>query len=577
MILQALHELYERLEGDPDYGIPPPGESVQKVSFRVVLSPSGKLFGIQDAREMVDGKARPRLVRVLGTEKPSGSGLNPCFLWDNPAYMLGFKPDDPKPERTRKSFKAFRDRHLAVEDQIGSMEFDAVCRFLESWDPDLAADHPVLQDVGTGFGVFQIQGEPAFVHEVPGIRDWWHRQSIGEGVEGQCLVTGRRAPLALTHPKIKGVRGAQSSGASVVSFNESAYESLGKQQSHNGPVSEAAAFRYTAALNALLRRRDRHVVSVGDATVAFWTDRPSEAERIVVAIAADGANAVEHAQDEGLREKIASFLRALRSGFEAYGDLERGAERTEFYVLGLSPNAARLSVRFFHRSNLRTLLERLHRHFADIQIVTERPSDASMPPLWLLLRQTGRESKDVPPGLAGPLLHAVLDGSRYPEGLYSAILRRIRADREVNYPRACMIKGYLTRNRNMEVSMSLDPSRTDAPYLLGRLFAALEKTQKDALRDVVSTVRDRFYSSASATPRSVLPRLLRTYQHHLAKLEGGHKVSREKLMQEILDPLTDFPAHLDLAGQGIFAIGYYHQTRDFYTARKKSKEEQEQA
>jgi CRISPR-associated protein Csd1 len=117
--------------------------------------------------------------------------------------------------------------------------------------------------------------------------------------------------------------------------------------------------------------------------------------------------------------------------------------------------------------------------------------------------------------------------------------------------------------------MALDSERPEAAYRLGRLFAALEKTQTDALgSSLTATVRDHFYSSASATPRSVFPRLLRTYQHHLAKLEAGRKVNREKLVQEILGPVVDFPAHLDLAGQGLFALGYYHQTQSFFTKRE---------
>jgi CRISPR-associated protein Csd1 len=198
----------------------------------------------------------------------------------------------------------------------------------------------------------------------------------------------------------------------------------------------------------------------------------------------------------------------------------------------------------------------------------KRPADPEFPPAWLLLQQTARETKNVPSILSGPLLHAIITGIRYPEGLYAAVMRRIRADSVVNYPRACLIKGYLNRNLNKEVSMSLDSSRADPAYRLGRLFATLEKTQQDALGgNLNKTIRDSFYSSASATPGSVFPRLLRTYQHHIAKLEGGRRVNREKLIQEILDPLGTFPTHLGLPDQGLFAIGYYHQTRDFYAKR----------
>lgn len=194
--------------------------------------------------------------------------------------------------------------------------------------------------------------------------------------------------------------------------------------------------------------------------------------------------------------------------------------------------------------------------------------DPEFPPTWMLLRQTARDADGIPPILAGPLMRAILSGSRYPDGLYSAVIRRIHADRDINYLRSCIIKGYLNRNHRREISMSLDTQRSDPAYRLGRLFAALEKTQGDALGNLNASIRDRFYSAASSTPRSVFPRLLRTYQHHLGKLEGGRKVFREKLVQEIVGPLVHFPAHLNLADQGLFAIGYYHQMQNFYQKKE---------
>jgi CRISPR-associated protein Csd1 len=267
------------------------------------------------------------------------------------------------------------------------------------------------------------------------------------------------------------------------------------------------------------------------------------------------------------------FLHALRRGKEAYGELEAEPERTRFYLLGLSPNAGRVAVRFFQSDTLGALLDNLRQHHRDIAIV-RRPAggklrgDPEFPSLRMLLDQTARSREDIPPLLGGPLLRAVLTGGVYPEALCAAVVRRIRANRQVDYPRACVLKGYLNRNLKMEVSMSLDTGRPDPAYRLGRLFAALEKTQKDALGESLNrTIRDSYYSSASATPRTVFPRLLRLYQHHLGKLDGGWRIVRERLVQEILAPLDGFPAHLGLADQGLFAIGYYHQTREFYTKR----------
>lgn len=574
MILESLNALYDRLEGDEDYLIAPPGWSVQKVTFRVVLAPDGRLSGIEDVRREVSGRLRPRFLSVPGAAKSSGSGLNPCFLWDNSQYMLGFKVDDPKPDRTAEAHAAFRERHLATEAEIDATSYSAVCRFLEGWDPGEASKFPALEDAtATGFGVFQILGEPHYVHSHPAVRAWWamHMDEADDASVGQCLVTGTRGPLARLHPKIKGVAGAQSAGGTIVGFNEEAYESYGKSQSYNAPVSIDVATRYVKALNAMLDgpMREKHRLTLGSTTVAFWTDRPSAAEDIFLRFLSEGSDIAtgEGSQDEGLRQKVAAFLEALRVGQEAFGALAPDHDK-RFYVLGLGPNAARISVRFFHEGTIAELLSALRAHHADIRIVRSRTGpagDPEFPPTWLLLRQTGRESKDIPPMLEGPLMRAILTGARYPDALFGAVMRRITADRRIDYVRASIIKGYLKRNLNEEASVSLDTNRLDPPYRLGRLFAALEKTQQDALGgNLNKTIRDAFYSSASATPGSVFPRLMRTYQHHLAKLEGGFRVNREKLVQEILDPLGSFPSHLNLPAQGLFAIGYYHQTRAFY-------------
>ena len=591
MILHSLDTLYDRLRNNPAYRVAPSGYSLQKVSFKVVLTPTGVLSAIQDARELADGTLRPKQVLVPGHTKSTGAGLNPCLLWDNSGYMLGYKADDKNPQRTRQSFSAFRKKHVALEAEIGASVFSALCRFLEGWDPAAAQEHPVLADAArTGFGVFQIQGEARYVHDDPSVSRWWdaQREAQSDGERGHCLVSGQERMLARLHPKIKGVAGAQSAGAAIVSFNDDAYESYGKSQSYNAPVSKDVSVRYVTALNALLDgpMRRKHRFTLGDTTVAFWTEQPTWTEDIFLPFVSKGSALLDDpaSQDEGVRQKLASFLKALREGREAYGAIENVPDQTSFFLLGLAPNAARIAIRFFHRGTLAELLDNLRRHHRDIRVAPQpaagkRSADPEFPPVRLLLRQAARDPKkgedwetprlEIPPILSGPLLRAIFTGSRYPDALYSAVIRRIGAGATVNYARACVITGILNRNLKKDVSMSLDLARTDPAYRLGRLFAALEKTQKDALGESLNkTIRDSFYSAASATPGSVFPRLLRTYQHHLAKLEGGHRVNREKLIQEILAPLGAFSAHLDLSGQGLFAIGYYHQTRDFYTKRE---------
>lgn len=584
MLFYSLHRAYDRFGTDPDYNIAPNGYSYQRITFKVVLTSKGQLFEIQDARVLIEGKLQPKPELVPGDAKPSGSGMNPCFLWDNSGYMLGFKAKDDtekEKERTRRSFSAFQDKHWELRDEIASPAFGAVCCFLKDWDPERAHDFPVLADAATtGFGVFQIQGETGYVHKDPAVRQWWDanpRNSVSQASQGQCLVTGKEAILARIHPKIKGVTGAHSTGATIAGYNEDAYESYGKKQSYNAPVSEEVAFRYVTTLNALLDgpMRFKHRMKLGDTTIAFWTERPTPTEDIFLKFITEGSAAIKDssAQDEGLRKKLYEFLRALREGRECYAEIEEAPGQTPFFMLGLAPNAARIAVRFFHCGTLAELLENVRQHHRDIGLVPQpaagrRPADPEFPSANFLLKQSARDPKGILPILSGPLLRAIITGVRYPEGLYSAVLRRVRVGDAVNYARASVIKGYLNRNLKKEVNMVLDPAKSDPAYRLGRLFAALEKTQKDALGEGLNkTIRDSYYGAASSIPGTIFPRLLRTYQHHLAKLEGGHRVNREKLIQDILAPLSAFPASLSLPDQGLFAIGYYHQTRDFYSKR----------
>ncbi|MBF0311275.1 MAG: type I-C CRISPR-associated protein Cas8c/Csd1 [Magnetococcales bacterium] len=596
MILQALHDLYDRLAMDPDYGLAEPGYSVQNVSFAVVLTPEGQLHGFSD--EQVDhlipgpkGKSKtlqkPRQLRLPGQAKPTGQGINPCFLWDNAKYMLGFDPKDEKPERTKLSFQEFRKKHLELEKEIADPAYSAVCRFLERWSPEEAATHDSLAKLGSGFGVFKIQGESGYVHEQAPIRQWWQgKQQLAREsatLRGRCLISGQEdLPLARVHePKIKGVRNAQSTGALLVSYNCDAFTSYGKEQSYNGPVSEAATFRYCTVLNVLLNgaMRNKHRIPLADDTVLFWTGKKTAAEEGIAFLFSGGEEEEkdpESVQDIARLTDVQIFFQALRQGSHALG--EDG--KTPLYVLGLSPNAGRISVRFWHQDTLGAFVDRLREHFEDLEIVGP-PQAREFPPAWMLLKETARDGKDVAPLLGGALMRAILNGTAYPDALAAAIIRRIRADRDdkqhpnrqINTLRAAILKAWLNRSPRFEgeLTVSLDSTRSDPAYRLGRLFAALEKTQEDALPGLNATIRDRYYGAVSATPGAVFPRLLRTYQHHLSKLNIGAKVMREKVVQEIMSGIEDIPSTLPLEEQGLFAIGYYHQRQDFFTRKDEEK------
>ncbi|MGF1633211.1 MAG: type I-C CRISPR-associated protein Cas8c/Csd1, partial [Phycisphaerae bacterium] len=546
MILSRLVQLYDRMAEDPEHGhaLARPGFSLQKVSFRVVLNPDGTLNQFASMLELDGKRTRPRDMLLPGQAKPSGSGINPCFLWDNAAYMLGYKPDDPKPDRTRETFAAFRQRHLDAEAEVNAPAYSAVCRFLESWQPEAAGGHEAqLKDVISHFGVFQIAGG-RFVHDDPAVLRYLagrHAPTDGtNGAIGTCSVTGEVGPIARLHePKIKGVRGAQSSGATLVSFNDPAYESFGNVQGANAGVGESATFKYCNALNHLLSRRDRHVL-LGDMTVVFWAERPDPLEDAAADLFADSpppdedALAALPAEDRLRAQQVQTLLNQLREG---YADREAVSDQgVRFYVLGLAPNASRVSVRFWHETSVEEMKRRLARHMRDVSLVGGRFDQA---PLMLrrIVQAAGRAETDArghlrrydedaaPPTLAGALAQAVLTGGPYPQLLLNHMLNRMKADGQVNHTRVAAVKGCLVRNHNLEVPVALNLERTDPAYVTGRLFALLEKIQSDSLGgELNATIKDRYFSAASATPALVFPRLIRLSQHHLAKLEGGPKV-----------------------------------------------------
>ena len=587
MILQSLYNLYDRLVQATEYEVPKFGYSSQKMSFCIVIRLDGSLHEFEDARYTNEkGKKITTPFLVPGDAKPPGSGINPGFLWDNQTYMLGREPEDKKSDFGNDRFEAFRDRHLELEDVIQSPRFSAVCRFLENWNPSTLADHPRLEEVGTGFGVFQILGEKDYVHNDPLVIHYWEKalSTLDSDNEGQCLITGDKTTIARLHPKIKGIAGAQAAGASLVSFNASAYESYGKEQSYNSPVSVEAAFKYGAALNSLLTgpMSKRHRLRVGDTTCVFWTEKPSIIEDCLASIFGMGSQAKEEVQDETQRERINRLLTAIRSG-EAYQEFENVQPDTPFFILGLAPNAARLSLRFFIQSSIASLLSKLQYHQRCMQMVKEfpvakgnRPPDPDFPAIWQILRETARVSDEIQPLLGGALLRSIIEGTPYPEGLYTTILRRIHLDRHMNYIRAATLKAILSRNRHIVMNPSLDKNHPSPAYHLGRLFAVLEQSQKQAHEfNLDRTIRESHFGSASATPASVFPRLLRLHVHHLRKLSPGSKKYFEDWAMEISQKFTSveespasYPTTLNLQEQGIFAIGYYHQMHEMRNKEK---------
>lgn len=575
MILKELNALYERLRKQ-GVDLPVIGNSLQKISYRVVIKSDGSFVRIEDAREEEVTKNKKKLqareMVVLGEAKPSGSGVNPCFLWDNPAYLLGCVAAK---DRAIEYFHESKKRHLSFESEINSPSYSAVCRFLEAWDPNRSEEHIPSSELYTGNGIFVLQGQSTPIHEDETIINWWinggserwsnYGKQKKETMNGMCLVSGETAKVAILHnPAIKGVANAQTSGAKLVSFNCKSFESYGKEQSANSPVSEKVAFSYCNALNYLLSRKSSRA-RIGDATTVFWTDAPAEKNDISEMLLC-GFIAPESldAQNEKLVQRVKHTLSDIAKGVMPSDMLNSD---TRFFILGLSPNATRLSVRFFCEGELSDFFDNMHSHYEALSL-KPRPKhdDPVLISPFMILRQTARDVDGIAPLLGGALMRAIIFKQPYPDAIATAILRRFKADGFVNYIRCAYLKAWLTRkSSNYQIKPMLDEENNQPGYVLGRLFALLQKTQTDAHPSLNRTIQDAFYSSASTTPGAVFPRLLKMYRHHITKLSPGSRINREKHIQHVMSKLIQFPVRLAVEQQGLFAIGFYHQNLDLYT------------
>lgn len=587
MILQALTAYYEQLLRQGK--IAAPGwDGHFKVSYELRLNDAGQLVDVVDLRvSETKGKKTvlaPRAMRVPA-RKSRTSGVVAQFLCDNPSYLLG-ADEKGNPERAVECFKACAKLHHAILDGVDSPAARALLAYFDSWDPAQAATHPLLAEQWkeiTGnanliFGYEAADHSHSFVNDDPAIQNAWqahYNDRSADSDMGQCLITGKYAPIERIHPLINGVPGAKSSGAALVSFNAPAFCSYGHEQGENAPVSEYAAFAYTTALNLLIADRN-HCKRVGDTTIVCWAESAEPAYQDAFSLFLFGA-----AEASGIEEAdVQAALRRLAAG-QTVPFLEKElAPDQHFYVLGLAPNAARLSVRFFLRDTFGTFARNLQKHADALEITRPAYDNRKTLSVWALAMETVNRKERSPspaPQLAGDLLRAVLTGGRYPATLLNGVTMRIRAEQDVTRGRAAILKAYYLRNSptdlNKEVfTVSLNET-TNVPYILGRLFSVLEAVQSDANPGINTTIKDRYFNSACATPALVFPTLLKLAQKHLQKLPDGKAVFYNKQITELaaLVPESGFPARLSLPEQGKFEIGYYHQTQKRF--EKKNKEE----
>ncbi len=513
-------------------------------------------------------------------------------MWDRAKYVFGVELEKNGKVLYPRTFEDFQERHCRLLGKVDDPGAQAMLRFVEHCTPQTPFAVPGYEDaLAGGFLVFRLEDERGFLHERPAIIQAWLKEyaALGSKTLGQCLVTGvDQVPIARVHPQMKGILGAQPAGASLIGFTIESFGSLGKKQGANAPVSEAAAFGYTTALNHMLRKGSTQKVQIGDAATVFWTERPCPVAEAMADILTWGFTDLEAEPSEKEQERLPPhsaallkdlrhFFAAVRKGRQPHSLADGG---NPFFILGLAPNAARIAIRFWHVSTVQTMAERIALHFSQLALVKNFDKEPDCPSLWALLKETAAQgdTKNIPPLLGGQLASAVFTGSRYPQSLFNLLMTRIRADKNINYLRAALLKAWLVRNRNKEIPVALDKNKTDTPYLLGRLFALYERAQELAIPQANATIKDRFYGAAAATPARVFVTLEKNCANHLAKLRKDEKTKGTShwlqiQLSEIIDVLTEFPSTLDTEDQAEFILGYYQQRKDLFTKHTPEQEE----
>jgi len=569
-VLQALDGYYARMAARGEAEAP--GFSREKIGFAIVLTPDGQPVDLLDLREAQGKRLIPRLLEVPAAVKRT-AGVLPNLLWDKTSYVLGRTAGEGR--RTAEEHAAFKAANLALLKEANDEGLVALRRFLETWTPERLDAAPFTPDILDTNVVFSLAGEQRYIHQREAARRLIDARAADDTPSAFCLVTGVQAPVRRLHPSIKGVEGAQSSGAALVSFNLDAFTSYGKSQGDNAPTSEAAAFRYGAALNRMLDRdsRNRLPRPLGDASVVFWADASVAVEEPGAQGAEDVFGwGVEPPEDSAEAAKVRTALELLAAG----QPVERDGGVTispgvRFHVLGLSPNAARLSVRFWLTDSLGVFAKRLNDHYRDIHIAPS-PWRTRAPSIQrLLVKTTALQEKfdNIPPLLAGEMARAVLSGAPYPRTLLVAALTRLRAGDDPGTGwHAAAIKACINRAHRFAhpktkepLSVSLDPDNPSAAYQLGRLFAVLESAQYAALGRVNASIADRYYGAASSTPARVFGALMRSAQNHISDAKRRSRgLWIEAKLTEIIGRLPpDLPTSLMAEDQGRFAVGYYHE------------------
>lgn len=565
MILQELARYYERKHSADDSDIAPPGTEKQVIPFIFVINREGQFIDIDDTRESAGIEKKGRSFLVPQAVKRAAN-IKANLLWDNIVYVLGI---DTK-GNVEKAVKRHESFLLRIQEVFSDPTIDegirAVTLFFANEQDKQVLKHPLWPEVfqSTGNVTFRLDGDVELICQRRTVFDKILDSAKVSDANSlrRCLISGELDEVAILHTAIKNVWGAQTAGANIVSFNLPSCTSFGKVQGDNAPIGKRSMFAYTTGLNDLLSKTSKQRMQVGDASTVFWSERPHQMESLLFDLFA------EVPKDDPARRT--NFVRKLFSAPET-GVLPFSDDETRFFVLGLAPNAARISIRFWQASTIKDIAGNLRQYFTDIAL--EHNGSVHYDSVFRLLASTALEhrAENIIPNMSGDFMNAILSGTAFPRTVLGAAIRRLRSGDEARHTIVSLLKGYIARldrvhkYSNEELKVSLDESNQNIAYRLGRLFAVLERAQELANPGINTTIRDRYYGGASASPVTVFAQLLRLKNHHIAKLDNkGHAVFLEKLIGQIVDGINDFPAHLSLGDQGRFAVGYYHQRQAFF-------------
>ena len=590
MILQSLVRCYDSLAAQGK--LERPGWSVVKVQWGLYLTADGQVESVEmlgTANEK--GKLIPRTMFLPTPAKRTSGHKAASFLCDNAKYLLGITNEpysgtgkDPLKD-AEICFRTSAKKHHALLDGISCPMAQAILRFFDTWQPEQAMQFPALSDhfdelcksSNLVFCMTDAFGVTTMSQDIPEIQAVWDEAANSSTEDnitrGRCLVTGELDTIARLHPAIKGITGAQPSGALLVSFNNNSFESYGREEAQglNAPIGNRAAFAYGEALNYMLRVKDYHSL-LGSTTLVYWAETAQSAY-------SDCFAAMLGTNNDMTQNTLDGIMKAIRLGQGLQWENVPLDSRTPFYILGLSPNASRLSVRFFLQGTFGDFAANLARHQERLNII--RPSYDTRETLsaYSLLKETANpNSRDkLPPShLVGDLLRAILGDTPYPVSLLTQTELRIHAEHSVSRGKAAILKAWLLKNGSNPqykevIDVQLNEQTNYAPYVLGRLFAVLESLQQKANPGINATIMDRYFNAACATPSIVFPTLLKLAQSHLKKLDTGYFIYYDKQLTELCGRLTDsYPARLNLQDQGIFQLGYYHQKQKFFTKKEEN-------